>query len=230
MHIIYISNYKYKLSVLLLSVLLFSLLFIILYAGFDPGIGLNITINDAFSFTCPFNIRIESVYVNESEAGAVINVSSNVNKPYTGKLSEYNSLKGKLGFSYPSNFVLDEKDFPGSDILYHIDFLNKHKNAHGFIQVWNMPYPLGKFLENSKKNSTQTYKEFNSEKIIVNGLVGYHWKYSFQGSNGIIYTGNESFLKKDVKMYRVSYFVPEEAWDNTETKIYWDMVKSLKPY
>ncbi|GAE89161.1 membrane-associated protein [Acetivibrio straminisolvens JCM 21531] len=42
------------------------------------------------------------------------------------------------------------------------------------------------------------------------------------------YKGNEVFLKKDDKMYRISYFVPERLWSKNESKLFESIVSSFK--
>ncbi|NSW90977.1 MAG: hypothetical protein HPY74_09980 [Firmicutes bacterium] len=189
-----------------------------------------ITIDDVFSFSYPPILIIGKIYINEQSTG-IISVSSNIAKPDSQKFSTYISLKGKFAFDYPSIFTLIEKEFPDSDILYHIDFKDTQGIIHGFVQVWNLPYSLKEFLDNSKANSTLSYKNFKSQELDIDEKKGYLWDYTvFSDNEKIYYKGMEFFFKKKDSMYRISYFVPEKEWDKTKENIFWSIVKSFKVY
>jgi hypothetical protein len=182
------------------------------------------------SFSYPSSIYINDIYVSQELKNNEIYTNSSYKQPLVQNFSNYKSLAGKFSFSYPSPFILQEKDFGGSDILYHIDFSNPSKSAHGFVQVWNMPYSLKDFLEKSKSASSQDFKSFISKEITINGNAGYLWDYVVKGNDGSDIKGMEAFFKKETRMYRISYFVPVALWDKTQSKIFWDIVHSFKTY
>jgi hypothetical protein len=141
---------------------------------------------------------------------------------------DFKSSEEGFEFSYPSIFEINKKNFPGSEILYHIDFQNKEqKMESGFIQVWSLPYSLEKFLEDSKQAAMVNFIDFSSKKIRVNDLNGYFWEYTVK-SPSENYKALEVFLSKNPKIYRISYFLPESNFDNEEYEMFWKMVKSLK--
>ncbi|NJD04739.1 MAG: hypothetical protein FIA99_19550 [Ruminiclostridium sp.] len=142
--------------------------------------------------------------------------------------SSYESPEGGFTFNYPSTFILTPRSFYGSDIPYHVDFKDTAGFGYGFVQIWNMSIPLGEFLEKSKEASQLHYKYFSGRKIRVNGFTGYYWDYSVLGSNNTYYKGNEVFLEGKNKMYRISYFIPENQWNETQKKIFTNMVKSFR--
>lgn len=228
--VIYISNYRKKI-ILFTSVLIFWVaMFLLSSFFFHNSLVFNVTIDNSFKFSYPLDLKIDNIFINESINNGIISANTTFRKPFAENFSTYTSLKGKFSFDYPSAFDLNQKSFPGSDILYHIDFHNSSQNAHGFVQVWNLPYPLEVFLDKSKQASLQTFEYFGSKEIKVNNMPGYFWDYSVIGSDGKYYKGSEVFLKKDEKMYRISYFVPKENWSNAQSDQFWNIVNSFKTF
>lgn len=178
-------------------------------------------------FSYPLDIKIDDIFVNEQAGDGSVQSSIPFSRPAARQFSNYKSLEGKFSFDYPSAFVLVPEELNGADILYHIDFHSKSGSDHGFVQVWNMPGSMEEFLKNAKNSSQQTYKYFKSGNIRVNGVPGYYWDYSVL-AGGNYYKGNEVFLKKDGRMYRISYFVPEADWDQQHLQLFRNMVKSFK--
>lgn len=142
--------------------------------------------------------------------------------------SKYESPEGGFAFNYPSTFKLTPQSFSGSDIPYHLDFRDTAGPGYGFVQIWNMSMPLGEFLEKSKEASQLKYKYFTSRKMRVNGFAGYYWDYSVLGGNNTYYKGSEVFLDGKDKMYRISYFLPENQWNDAQKDIFTSMVKSFR--
>ena len=142
--------------------------------------------------------------------------------------SSYESTEGGFAFNYPSTFTFTPRSFSGNDILYHVDFQDTAGSGYGFVQIWNMYMPLGEFLEKSKEASRLKYKYFSDRKMKVNGFTGYYWDYSVLGSNNTYYKGSEVFLEGKDKMYRISYFIPENQWNETQKEIFTNMVKSFR--
>lgn len=190
----------------------------------------NITIDNSFKFSYPIAFYIDNIYINESLSNATVSSNTSFKRPVSQIFSTYTSLTGKFSFSYPSAFLLSQKDFPGSDILYHIDFHNATDNSHGFVQVWALPYSLEDFLEKSKSASLQTYKNFKSKPVNINNNPGILWDYSVLGNDGRYIKGSEVFFKKDGRMYRISYFIPETNWNKTQSDIFWSIANSFKTY
>lgn len=231
MHVIFIRNYKMKSMLLGLFALLWGGMFMLSNYLMHTTMALQVTINDYLTFSYPFNLQVINVYYHEQFDNKAIQTNSNFRKPIAQKFSNYKSINGKFSFQYPSAFSLNEQDFTGSEILYHIDFANKpQNNTHGFVQVWNLPYNLQDFLGRSKSTSTNNYSRFESKPITVNSTSGYLWDYSVLGKDGGNTKAMEVFLKKDSRMYRISYFVPEHLWDKTQSDIFWKMVYSFKTY
>ncbi len=190
----------------------------------------NIKIENYITFSYPSKFVIENIFINNHFSKNEIETSSSFSKSLTQKFSNFKSLKGKFSFNYPSSFTLSQKDFDGSEIICHIDFYDAAKIAHGFVQAWNLPYELKSFLEQSKAISQQNYKMFNSKQMNINGLQAFHWEYTVLGSEGDLLRGNEVFLQKEGKMYRISFFVSEKQWNEKEKDTFWNMVSSLKIY
>jgi len=224
MYFILVTNYKKKL-LLLISILL---LWLIIIVGTGLLIGetvkYTITINSNISFSCPATFSISNVYSKNDNSTLYIQAS---NSNYKNFINFKSSGEG-FEFSYPSIFEINKQSFPGSEIMYHVDFQNRQdKTKHGFVQVWDVPYSLEKFLENSKQTAMVNFIDFSSKKIKVNTLDGFFWEYTIKDTSGN-YKALEVFLSKDSKLYRLSYFIPQKEYDNDEYDMFWKVVESLK--
>lgn len=199
-------------------------------AGFNTeGVSsFSMMINDHLSISYPVGIEIDNIFENEGYINNSIQASSVTSKIPKENFKDYKSLAGKFSFSYPSAFSLDQKQFSGSEIIYHIGFSEKNGKAHGFVQVWNLPYSFENFLQKSKNTSLQSYRYFNSSKIRVAGLNGIHWNYSINTQDNRHIKSEEVFLSKSNRMYRISYFAPEEYWDKRQSENFWRIVNSLR--
>lgn len=183
-----------------------------------------ITVNSQISFSYPIDFSIKNVYASDPASAPYVQASNSKYKSFI----DYKSPEDKFHFSYPSNFKLNQQAFPGSEILYHVDFQNKSDNTFtGFVQVWNLPYDLSKFLEESKENSLADFINFNSKEIEVNKMKGYFWEYTVKSSNEI-YKTLEVFLSKDSRLYRISFYIPERKYTKEDYDMFWKMVNSLK--
>lgn len=221
---ILVTNYKKKL-LLFLSIFLLWIL-IIVGAGLliDETLKYTITINSQLSFSCPAMFNISNVYARNDNSAPYLQASNSIYKDFI----DFKSSEEGFEFSYPSIFEINKQNFPGSEILYHIDFQNKQeKTKRGFVQVWSLPYSLEKFLEDSKQNAMVNFINFSSRTIKVNNLEGYFWEYTFKGDSGY-YRALEVFLLKNSKLYRISYFIPEKKYNSVEYQLYWKIVESLK--
>ena len=227
MHIIIVTNYRRK-TFLLASIIFFQVL--MFFTGdflLKNSLLLNITIDNCMEFSYPLDIMIDDIFVSEQAGDGSVQSSLPFSRPVARQFSNYKSLEGKFSFDYPSAFLLVPQELSGADILYHIDFHSKSDVDHGFVQVWSMPGSLDEFLKNARKTSQQTYGYFKSGSIRVNSIPGYYWDYSVL-ADGSYYKGNEVFLKKDGRMYRISYFVPEADWNGQRLELFKNIVKSFK--
>lgn len=223
------TNYRKKLALLGALLILWIGMFFVSDFFIGHSMVFNITVNNFLSFSYPNSIQINDIYVSEQLKESEILTNSSFRKPLAQNFTNYHSLSGKFSFAYPSAFVLQEKNFGGSDVLYHIDFTNSTNHAHGFVQVWNMPYSLKEFLDASKSTSLMDFKSFVSKEVEIDNSPGYLWDYVIRNGNNY-YKGMEVFFKKDSHMYRISYFLPEEFWNDAQSKIFWDIVHSFKAY
>jgi hypothetical protein len=191
---------------------------------------MNVTINDCLSFSYPLKYNVEDIYINELIEKNSVQTSFNLKKPITHRFSNYKSVKGNFSFEYPSAFELNEEEFDGAEILYHIGFKDKSNPVQGFVQVWNLPHSLKEFLENSKAQASQNFNSFESKPVTVNNIPGFYWNYTVLTRNGELYKCSEVFLQKEERMYRISYFVPYKMWDKNQSDIYWSIVSSFKTF
>ncbi len=183
-----------------------------------------ITVNSQISFSYPMDFSIKNVYASDPASAPYVQASNSKYKSFI----DYKSPEDKFHFSYPSNFKLYQQAFPGSEILYHVDFQNKNDNAFtGFVQVWNLPYELNKFLEESKANSLTDFINFKSKEIQINKMKGYFWEYTVKSSKEN-YKTLEVFLSKDSRLYRISFYIPETEYTNEDLDMFWKMVNSMK--
>lgn len=187
----------------------------------------NISVDSIVSFSYPYGIVVDQIMSNNSYSDRNVIASFLPTGPRIGKFINYESLEGKFSFNYPSAFILQKAAFTGGDILYHIDFHDRDGFSHGFVQVWNLPGELKEFLDKSKETSSQNFKHFKTGDIMINGVKSILWDYVVLTENGY-FKGMEVFLKQDGKMYRISYFLPEDKWDEKQSEIFWNMAKSLK--
>lgn len=229
MRIIYVSNYARKLYLLMAIFVLWGMMFFITDSLIKNNLLYNITIDNYMEFSYPYGMVVDNILVSDKADEKSIQSSHIYSAPSAQEFSSYKSAEGKFSFNYPAAFLLNPQNYEGSEILYHIGFRNKQDTAHGFVQVWNMPGSLYDFLKNSKASSQQSYKYFKSSSINVNGKPGYFWDYVVL-ANGSYIKANEVFLEEKGRMYRISYFVPENEWNNDQSNLFWNMVKSFKTF
>lgn len=223
MNVIIVTGYKRKLLILSAVALLWVIL--IMGAGiiFDSTIKYTVSVNSSISFSYPATMSVTSVYAKNSDASPYIQASNSTYKNFI----DFKSSEGGFEFKYPAIFKIDQQKFPGSEILYHIDFKNKKdKSYNGFVQVWNIPTTLEQFLEASKEASTNEFINFTSEKITVNKLNGYFWDYEMESATEK-YKCLEVFLGKNSKLYRISYYIPEKKYTRADYDIFFKIVDSF---
>jgi hypothetical protein len=228
LHIIIVSNYKRKAIIFILVLIFWFLLFSLSNFILKDKLAYHLTIDNYLSFSYPLKYKIDDVYVNKNLRYNAIQTNVSFKRVIIQNYMNFESQSGKFGFSYPSSFILNQRDFSGSDILYHIDFHNSSNSSHGFVQVWHLPYDLADFLKKSKAASLQNYLSFTSKPVNINNLPGYLWDYTVKTDDSNIYKGMEVFLKKDSRMYRISYFTLANLWNKDQSDIFWSMVNSLK--
>jgi hypothetical protein len=204
------------------------LFFVILGVVLKNNVLYNVTINKSLAFSYPFDMQVYNIFINEQYSLDTIETTLPLSRSNIKKFSNFTSLEGKFSFEYPSVFSLSQQEFSGSEILYHIDFKSKTNSIKGFVQVWNLQYPLEEFLAQSKSTSQLNFKDFDSKPVNVNGLSGYFWDYSLISGSGSNIKGNEVFLQRDKTMYRISYFVPQELWTQEQEDTYKKIVNSFK--
>jgi hypothetical protein len=228
MKIFIVRNFKKKLLVFISIMFMWIVLSIVCLNLINNSLYLDVSINNDFEFRHSMSLDINNIYAQDNTMNNLV-VSTKSATPLVQSLSEYLEEEGNIRFDYPGILILDKKKFPGSDINLHIDFQKKNNPAfHGFIQEWNMQQPLQDFLTKSKLQSTQNFKTFKSEPVTINGIDGFRWDYVVELQNGESIRAAEVFLKKDSKMYRISYFVPEKNWNSSEQSIFNDIVNSFK--
>lgn len=227
MIVVFYKDIRNKLVVTLAVVFLWSVLYFGAGLIFKNLFISDLTVGNLFSFSCPSSLEIHNVFVNDQVDDA-LTVSSNITEPESQKFSTYSSLMGKFSFKYPSAFTLDEQEFPGSEILYHIDFRDALNITHGLVQVWSIPYSLKDFLDKSKESSNMQFKSFNSIQAKVDEKDGYLWDYVAYSDDNSNYKALEYFFEKEGRVYRISLFAPETQWSKTDESTFWEIVKSFE--
>lgn len=229
MHVIFVFNYKRKLATVAIILALWVVMLLVSQFFIDHKLLQNIAINNYITFSYPLSFKVENIFINEQISENSSIEASNLQKSAAPqKFKTYKSLTGKFSFEYPSAFELNERQFSRSEILYHVDFSEKNKGIHGFVQIWNISSDLKAFLEESKNNSILDFKNFDSSPFTLNEMPGIFWNYTVRGNDHTDYRGNEAFLQNGSSMYRISWFMPENTWSQAQLNIFWDIVKSLK--
>jgi hypothetical protein len=227
MYILIVTNIEKKLEVLVLATIIWLSMFMLGSYLIENKLQFNISVDNVISFSYPYSIVADQIMSSNSKPDRYVVSSFLPTHPRIGEFINYESLEGKFSFKYPSAFIIEKAAFTGGEILYHIDFHDRDGYAHGFVQVWNFPGELGEFLDKSKETSTQTFSHFKSDDIEINGVKGILWDYVVLTDSGY-YKGMEVFLKQDSRMYRLSYFLPENKWDDKQSGNFWSMAKSMK--
>lgn len=227
MQIIIVTDYKKKLKMLAFLMTVWLLLFILGGYIIDNVLLYNITVGSFVEFSYPDSIVVDNVMAKSTLTDSKVITSFAPIRPRTGQFTNYKSLEGNFSFDYPSAFEISEETFEGGEILYHIGFHDKQNISHGFVQVWRLNEKLDEFLKKSMNSSQNKFKYFNSENIELNGEKGYYWDYSVSTQDGY-YKGSEIFLSNDGRMYRMSYFMPEDNWDENQSEIFWKMARSFR--
>jgi len=227
MQVIIVPNFRKRLlNVILLLALWISMVTVADFMNSNTKL-LNVSLNENIHFSYPINMKIDRIYVSEKEGSNGIRAASLFSTTPIDIMKKIEAKGLGFSFSFPSAFQVNEQSFAGNEILYHVDFSNKSKDIHGFVQVWNLQTPLKDFLINSKSTSPGNFKDFKMSEIKINNLDGYLWDYtSVNDSNSV--KALEAFFQKDGKMYRLSYFVPEKSFNKEHEKIFMNILDSLK--
>lgn len=142
---------------------------------------------------------------------------------------EYNILMDKISYKLPSNWETNEQIVNGQDIIYNNSFIDKKKNMHGFIQVWNYKGDLKTFINHSKEASEGQqidYTKYNIVPIDINNMKGYLTEYSILKEDKE-YVAYEYFLKLEERFIRVSFFVQEEYYQESIQTVFNSILKSI---
>lgn len=227
MHILIIKDYRKKvISTILLMMLWISMIGITAFVGSNPLL-FKVSINKTTQFSYPVSYKIDSIYINESMDENAVKAVSLFSSPQVETLKKIEPKGLGFSFTFPSAFQVTEQSFVGNEILYHIDFSDKSKEAYGFVQVWNLKSPLKDFLIASKNTALSNFKDFKMSELKVNNLDGYLWDYTSVNDSRAI-KALEAFLQKDGKMYRISYFIPEKFYNKYHEKTFMNIVNSIK--
>lgn len=151
-------------------------------------------------------------------------IQSNINS-----LKKYEALGKKLSYKLPTEWVTEQKNFSGQEIIYHNDFTSKDSKIHGFVEVWNLNKDLRTFLEESKKISSEQnlYKEYNISPIVINNRDGYLVSYIIITPSNESFRGYEYFLRNKDKFFRFSFFVKEDNFKENMPTIFKTIVQTL---
>ena len=226
-HILIVTDVKRKLIGFVAMAAIWFSLFMLGSSLIENKLQYSISVDSVISFSYPHRIVVDQIMSNNSYSDRNVIASFLSNGPRVEKFINYESLEGKFSFDYPSAFIIRKAAFTGGDILYHIDFHDRDGSSHGFVQVWNFPGGLKEFLDKSKETSSQNFNYFKTGDIEINGIKGILWDYAVLTQNGY-FKGMEVFFKQGGRMYRLSYFLPEDKWDEKQSEIFWNMAESLK--
>ena len=162
---------------------------------------------------------------DERLKGTLLNSTINGFKSYSG-------LNKTLNYMLPLDWITNEENYGGGEIVYNNLFRSEEQSLHGFVQVWNFKGDLKRFLENSKESTFNpngtSYKDYNISPINMNNLHGYLLRYTQDVGSGNYYKGFEYFLNFNDKFFRFSFFVKESKFKETMPIIFENIVKTLK--
>lgn len=221
------KNLKIRIAKYLLLVFIISLTILTINYISNNLSTITYCIDEHMYFTCPSSISVENIYLNKSLSPENHPVFSNSDNSVHMDFFKFKPGNGEFSFSYPSNFIIIPTGISGKEIVYHIDFLNKSKTSHGFIQVWALDEQMDKFLEKSKSHQINV-QDFSSKEVLINSLKGFYWDYKVLGNNNQLFHCLEVFLENNNRMYRISYFTPEKNWDKSQEKLFWQIVQSFQ--
>ncbi|PYG86840.1 hypothetical protein LY28_02660 [Ruminiclostridium sufflavum DSM 19573] len=224
MYLLLVKNYKKNIYIMALAFILLVTAVIISKIVLTKTADYVVMVNEYLSVSYPMSLTISDIYSKNDETVPYIQASNDSYKSFLN----YKCPEQGIEFSYPGIFEINESNFPGSEILCHINFKSKENTLkNGFIQVWNLPFSLEDFLKKSKETAMVNFTDFKSEKIVVNNIEGYLWDYSFNSDSGK-YKALEAFLSKNSKLYRISYFIPQNEYGTDDYNIFMGIVNSLK--
>jgi hypothetical protein len=144
-------------------------------------------------------------------------------------LVQYEALDNKLSYKLPAEWSTKEQKFFGQEILYHNDFKTNDSKIYGFVEVWNLKQDLEKFLEESKKISSEQnlYKQYNISPIKINNKDGYLVCYTMITASDVDYKAYEYFIKDDDKFFRFSFFLKESNFKENMPTVFRTIVQTL---
>jgi len=222
-----IRNARRKMLFLLLSIILWTASFYLAKTLFEKYIMYSITINRFIEFSYPYSIKLDRLFFKN---GLHLAVETTAPGPGPGfeEIENILSVDNYFSMKYPSWFEITPHEM-GGEILYHIDFSDWDKTIHGFVQVWNLPQPLNKFLEDSARLAGSGMDNVEVKSISVDGVNGFLWSYkTSSGDNTSPFYAYEAFLKKGEIMYRLSFFVPADKWSKDKEDVFMKMLNSFR--
>lgn len=142
----------------------------------------------------------------------------------------YEALGGKISYKLPKGWVTKEKNFPGSEIIYHNDFRSSDAVIHGFVEVWKSNQDLKKFLDNSKKISEEqnAIKSYKIDSIMINGKKTYLVQYLINVTENNWYKAYEYFIDAEGEFYRFSFFTREVNFKEAYGTIFESIIETFK--
>lgn len=230
MHIIIVRNYKRKIACLAAFIAFWALILVSADYFLDENLTLHITVDHHISFSYPLSMDISDIYINDRLSDVSIDTNYTFRKPAEHKFSALESTEEQCVFDCPTAIFMENRELPGNEILYHITFHDSTGKQQGFVQVWKLTEPVEQFLTQAKRASDGSAENFRTSRAGIGNTTGYLWNYSFLGEHRTYYKGSELFFKKDDRLYRFSYFVPENQWSWKQEKTFWKMAGSFKVF
>lgn len=229
LYVIYVSNYKKRVLLIIGTLAILTAAILTAVAILKNVLICSITIDNYLSFSYPLSYHVRDIYINQNVKDASIETEFSLKKPVK-RISDFRPVSGGLSFNYPAKFDLSRTESGGTDLLYHIDYIDNNNKMFGFIQVWSHPCPIQEFIHKSLKSTDLGYEKSSVKNIKVNTLPGYCWDYSVLAGNNRYYKGCEVFLLKNDMLYRISCFTEKSIWNKHKFNKFIGIVNSFKAY
>jgi hypothetical protein len=98
-----------------------------------------------------------------------------------------------------------------TEVLLHLDFMDRSADTRGFIQVWTLHEPAPSFLTTLKDTHTKEYTGFTSTDLKAGIYDATEWNYTKRLQTGEVIRGIEVFFSDSGRLYRISLFYPEHG-------------------
>ncbi len=132
-----------------------------------------------------------------------------------GKMLTYSSDREGTKFNYPQGWLLRSETNYGGEIIETIHFTSPDRAAHGFVQVMVLAKPVQEYLQESQKNMAPGCDSLQVKQVTAGGNPGFLLSYK-QGRGVSRTVAAEYFFEKNKKVYRFSYFYPEDCAEKYE--------------